>query len=102
MPTPPDQRRRVVALVAARDMADSVGPTVDALRALPDVDDVLVVDDGSADGTGDAALSAGARVLRLGANVGKGGAVRAGVDATPEADVYLLVDADVGATAAAS
>lgn len=91
-----------MALVAARDMAGSVGPTVEALAALPDVDEVVVVDDGSADGTGDAALAAGARVLRLAVNLGKGAAVRAGVDATPEADVYLLVDADVGATAAAS
>jgi len=90
----------VVALVAARDMAASVGPTVTALRSLAGVDDVLVVDDGSRDETAGAALEAGARVLRLPANLGKGGAVRAGVAATPEAGVYLLVDADVGASAA--
>jgi len=98
-PVPREEPGPVVALVAARDMADSVGPTVAALRSLTGVDDVLVVDDGSGDGTADAALEAGARVLRLPANQGKGGAVRAGVDATPEAGVYLLIDADVGASA---
>ncbi|HVE46572.1 MAG TPA: glycosyltransferase [Acidimicrobiales bacterium] len=91
---------RVVALVPAKDRADSVGATVRALIELPEVDDVLVVDDGSVDDTAAAAGAAGARVLRLPVNVGKGAAVRAGVEATPEAEVYLLVDADVGGTAA--
>lgn len=89
----------VVVLIAAKDMASSVGDAVAALLGLDTVDDVVVVDDGSRDGTGQAALEAGARVLRLPANLGKGGAVRAGVEATPEAGVYLLVDADVGTSA---
>lgn|GEM_PF-99106 len=95
-------RPRVVALVAAKDRADTVGDTVAALRALPEVDEVLVVDDGSTDATSVAAVQAGAWVLRLPANVGKGGAVTAGVGTSTETDVYLLVDADVGATAAAA
>ena len=92
----------VVAIVAARNEADIVAATVAALTALPEVDRVLVVDDGSHDGTAQTAREAGAAVLRLGRTVGKGGAVRAGLDAEPTADVYLLVDADVGASAAAT
>ena len=91
-----------IALVAARNRADTVGATVAALRGLERVDDVLVVDDGSTDDTAEAALAAGARVLRLPVNRGKGGAVTAGVAATPEVEVYLLVDADVGDGAAAA
>ncbi|MEO7836088.1 MAG: glycosyltransferase, partial [Acidimicrobiales bacterium] len=90
----------VVALVPAKDRSDSVGATVTALRRIPAVDEILVIDDGSVDDTAAVAAGAGAGVLRMPANVGKGGAVRAGVEATPHADVYLLVDADVGATAA--
>ena len=93
-------QQRVVALVAAKDAAGRVGATVASLVSLGSVHDVVVVDDASSDGTGEEALAAGARVLRLPRNLGKGGAVRAGVAATPEADVYLLVDADVGDTAA--
>lgn len=93
---------RVVALVAAKDRSDSVGATVEALRSIDAVSEVLVIDDGSSDATADAARAAGAWVLRLPANRGKGGAVAAGVEFTPATDVYLLVDADVGATASAA
>ena len=95
----PATRTTVVAVVPAKDRADSVAATVGALRGLPTVDEVVVVDDGSTDATVGHALAAGARVLSLAANVGKGGAVRAAVEATPHADVYLLVDADLGDTA---
>jgi hypothetical protein len=90
----------VVALVAAKNRADTVGTTAAALVALPRVESVVVVDDGSTDDTATVAAAAGAKVIRLPCNVGKGGAVAAGVAATPHADVYLLVDADVGPTAA--
>ena len=90
----------VVALVPAKDRADSVGATVAALASVPGVDEVVVVDDGSTDETTAVALAAGARVVRLDANVGKGDAVRAGVDATPHAAVYVLADADLAHTAA--
>lgn len=92
----------VVAIVPAKDRADTVGATVEALAALAEVDRVLVVDDGSADATAEVARAAGATVLRLPANRGKAGAVAAGVAAAPDATTYLLIDADVGATASAA
>ncbi len=93
---------RVIALVAALDRADTVGATVVALGHIERVASVWVVDDGSTDPTAEVAASAGARVIRLPANVGKGGAVAAGVAATPDTDIYLLVDADVGSSAGAA
>jgi glycosyltransferase involved in cell wall biosynthesis len=56
--------------------------------------EVVVVDDGSSDTTAAVAEAAGARVVRLQPNQGKGGAVRAGVLAA-EGKVIAYVDADM-------
>ena len=73
-----NQRSPSLAVVPAYNEADTVGQVVRDLRDdRPDVD-VLVVDDGSTDGTSDAALGAGAAVARLPFNVGIGGAVQTG------------------------
>ncbi len=55
---------------------------------------VLVVDDGSSDATADVAKEAGARVLSLPENRGKGGAVYAGASYLGS-DVVVLLDADL-------
>lgn len=86
----------IVAIVPAKDRADPVGATVRALLSVDHVDRVLVVDDGSVDATADEDRAAGADVRRLPVNPGKSGAVAAGMEACPDADVLLLVDADVG------
>ena len=56
--------------------------------------EILVVDDGSTDATAAVAEAAGARVLRLNPNQGKGGAVRAGVLAA-EGEFLAYADADM-------
>lgn len=89
---------RTLALVAAREEAGLVGETVRAIRALP-VDEIVVVDDGSRDDTAAEASAAGARVLVAPARMGKGEALEAGLDRLRPADVYLLLDADLGSTA---
>ena len=63
------------------------------LRAARGIDEVIVVSDGSADRTAEEAQAAGARVISLRENVGKGGAVKMGAAAT-RAGILFLCDAD--------
>lgn len=91
---------RVVALVPARNEADRIGATVAALRGILSVERVVVVDDGSADGTGSRALEAGAAVLRIGRPTGKGRALEGALRRLPAPDVWLLADADLAESAA--
>lgn len=92
----------VVAVVPARDEAETAASTVYAILGIPAVSAVLVVDDASRDATAAEAERAGAVVLALGRNAGKGGALEAGLRAARDADVVLLLDADLGASAAAA
>ncbi len=89
--------RQVVALVAAFDEAERIAPTVAALQDL--ADEVVVVDDGSRDGTSSAALVAGATVLRASRRRGKGRAIEEALERLPPAEIWLLADADLARTA---
>lgn len=83
-----------VAIIPAHNEAARVAAVVAPLRASRAFTRVLVVDDGSTDNTTDAAAAAGAEVLRLRTNRGKGGALLAGVQATRE-PVVCFFDADL-------
>lgn len=65
---------RVAAAIPAFEAEATIGDVVRGTRAI--LADVLVVDDGSSDRTAEAARAAGARVVRLPCNQGKGRALR--------------------------
>ncbi|MDZ4166247.1 MAG: glycosyltransferase [Coriobacteriia bacterium] len=91
----------VVALIPAHDEADRISATVTAARSVPEIDHVVVIDDASDDDTAARAAEAGADVVRLSRNRGKGGALQAGLEhIAGTADVLVLLDADLGETAA--
>ncbi|WP_026264253.1 glycosyltransferase family 2 protein [Arthrobacter sp. 135MFCol5.1] len=72
------ENNRVLVIMPAWNEADCVGATVAEVLSLDEPYDVLVVNDGSTDGTPDLAAAAGATVLNLPFNLGVGGAMRAG------------------------
>lgn len=92
---------QVIALIPAYNEADRIGTTVSAVKQVSKIDRIVVIDDGSSDGTGDAARLAGAEVLSLPMNAGKGGALDAGYElVASEARIVVLLDGDLGETAA--
>jgi glycosyltransferase involved in cell wall biosynthesis len=94
----------LAAIVAARNEADRIGETVRALREAFPGARVWVADDASGDGTAEAAMLAGAEVVRRGKPHGKGGNVSAAADAAlsvePPPRIVLLCDGDLGGSAA--
>lgn len=95
---------RLAVVVAARDEAERIGDTVRALRGSFPGAAVWVADDASRDGTAEAAMMAGAQVVRRGRPHGKGGnmtaAAEAALSAAPPPELVLLCDGDLGASAA--
>jgi glycosyltransferase involved in cell wall biosynthesis len=84
----------ICVVIPAFNAGHTVGDVVRAAAAF--VDSVIVVDDGSVDGTSDAALAAGATVTRLPVNQGKGAALAAGFAVARQrgAAAVVAMDAD--------
>jgi glycosyltransferase involved in cell wall biosynthesis len=91
----PEEPRRVAAVIPALDEAGSIARVVSNLRDQAPLasGEIVVVDNGSTDGTGEVARCAGARVVRE-ERRGYGRACLAGVLAAEEAEVVVLLDAD--------
>jgi glycosyltransferase involved in cell wall biosynthesis len=93
-----------VAIICARNEADRIGATLDALRSRFPGAALVVGDDASTDATAAVAAAAGAIVVS-GPHAGKGAnatrAAHRALELGGHADaVYLICDADLGASAA--
>jgi glycosyltransferase involved in cell wall biosynthesis len=88
--------RRRIAIVPALNEAESIGRVIREIREADPGFEIVVVDDGSEDGTGEIAQAAGARLLRLPFNLGIGGAVQTGYRyaLANGFDIAVQIDAD--------
>ena len=84
-----------MALMPAFNEAQTIRAVVEGVSPL--VASVVVVDDGSTDGTAERASEGGAHVIRMASNQGKGAAVRAALTHLFEGDFthLLILDADL-------
>jgi len=81
----------IAVIIPVLDEAQSIGKVIDAIPAW--VDDIIVVDNGSSDGTGAIAVEHGARVI-IEPHRGYGAACLTGIDALNDPDIVVFLDGD--------
>jgi len=85
---------RNLAIVPAYNEEEAIAPTIASIHRWAPGFDVLVVDDGSTDKTGERAAAAGAKVLRMPYNLGIGGGMQAGYVYAKENGYQVAVQID--------
>ncbi|WP_084050845.1 glycosyltransferase family 2 protein [Deinococcus hopiensis] len=88
----PQQHPSVAVVIPAFNEEDTVGEVVRVAREL--TRDVVVASDGSSDATARVAREAGANVVELSENVGKGPALKAALEAA-QGEYVVMLDADL-------
>lgn len=89
---------KITAVLPAYNEADVIIDTIKAVKAINGVNQVIVVDDGSTDDTGEKAEVAGVEVIKMKSNLGKGKALKKALSVI-NSDIILLLDSDLGSHA---
>lgn len=82
-------------IIPAYNLEKLIGETVSSCHSIPAVKEILVIDDGSRDKTGEKASKAGARVIKHPLNRGKGAALISGIKHCT-CDRAVFLDGDLG------
>lgn len=88
----------VTVLIPAFNEAAHIQETVKAVKSLSQVDQIIVINDCSQDETSQLAKEAGAEVIDLPHNLGKGGALNYGMKFA-KGNIISLLDGDLGRSA---
>lgn len=84
----------VVAIIPAYNEEKTIGGVLETLKKVDLINNIIVVSDGSTDKTVEVAKKFGVDVLELKENLGKGGALKAGIEKA-KGKVVLFLDADL-------
>lgn len=84
---------KISIIIPAYNVEGSIGRTLNGLRDWRERAEIIVVDDGSTDCTGDIARQAGMRVIRHQHNKGYGAALKTGIRAA-SGEIIVMMDAD--------
>lgn len=84
----------VTVVIPAYNEGKTIGEVIRIVKKVNLIDRIIVVSDGSIDNTVDIAKKHDVEILELENNIGKGGALSKGVDAT-YSEIILFLDADL-------
>ncbi len=93
-----EEKDLITVLIPAYNEERSIQDTIQAVRDTGMVNQIVVINDCSLDNTSRLAKEAGAEVLDLTKNMGKGGALNSGLKLA-KGDIIGLLDGDLGKTA---
>lgn len=85
---------RIDCIIPAYNEEKTIGNVIEVVKQVDLVNDVIVVNDGSADSTPLIAKEKGVKLINMTTNMGKGAAIKEGLKST-DADIILLLDADL-------
>lgn len=91
--------KSISVLIPAYNEEDRIEETVNNIKSLGCIFEIIVVDDGSEDNTYQKAKQVATKVIRLDRNQGKGAALNQGLGEV-KGDIVLLLDADLGDSSA--
>lgn len=84
----------ITTIIPAYNEEKNIGNVLSVVKEIDLIDRIIVVSDGSEDMTAQIARDFGVDVIELKDNVGKGGAIKNGVDRT-NGEIILFLDADL-------
>ncbi|QIB26023.1 glycosyltransferase family 2 protein [Caloranaerobacter azorensis] len=90
--------KRVIAVIPVYNEADRIHDTVVSLKKISLINKIIVVDDGSNDGTVEKIKDLDIDIIILDKNYGKGHAIKVAIQAV-DFDYLVLVDGDLGFSA---
>ena len=83
---------RTVAIIPAYNEEDALADVI--AKTSQYVDEVIIVDDGSSDGTAEVAIASGAKLISHSTNLGKGEALKSGFKAIDDDSIVVTIDGD--------
>jgi glycosyltransferase involved in cell wall biosynthesis len=88
----------VSVLIPAYNEENNIRTTIQAIKGIGKIDQIIVINDGSQDQTGSRARETGVEVIDLVKNTGKGGALNRGLKLA-KGEIIGLLDGDLGKSA---